>query len=78
MITLDNSKKPAHMDMTQTARGKTETVLAIYKIEGDLLTICFSRGARGQPSSERPTGFESDEATKSDLLVLKRKVKANE
>ena len=78
VITLDNSKKPAHMDMTQTARGKTETVLAIYKIEGDLLTICFLRGARGQPSSERPTDFDSDETKKSDLLVLKRKAKANE
>ena len=77
-IALDSSKKPAHMDMTRTVRGKTETVYAIYKVEGDLLTICFLRGAGGQPSSERPTGFEPDKATKSDLLVLKRKGKPNE
>ena len=52
VITLDSSKKPAHMDMTRTVRGKTETVLAIYKIEGDLLTICFLRGADRQPSTD--------------------------
>src|SRR5688572_19234796 len=48
-ITLDSSKKPAHMNMTRSVRGKTETVYAIYKIEGDFLTICFLRGIGGQP-----------------------------
>jgi hypothetical protein len=62
--------------MTRTVRGKTETVYAIYKIEEDLLTICFLRGAGGQPSSERPTGFEPGMTTKSDLLILKRKGKS--
>jgi uncharacterized protein (TIGR03067 family) len=75
-VTLDTSKDPAVMDMTRTGRG--QTVFAIYKIEDDQLTICSLRGADGQPSSERPKGFESDEVTKSDLLVLKRKAKANE
>ena len=78
LVVLDSSKQPSHMDMSQTVQGKTQKVLALYKLEADLLTICFSRGAGGKPSSERPTGFESDAATKSDILVLKRKVKASE
>ena len=77
-VVLDSSKQPAHMDMSQTVQGTTEKVLAIYKLEADLLTICFSRGAGGKPSSERPTGFGFDAAKTSEILVLKRKVKASE
>ena len=76
-IVLDGAKKPAHLDMTRLVRGEKQTVLAIYKIEGDVLTICFSRGADRKPSTERPTAFESDAKTKADLLVLKRKAKAS-
>ncbi len=77
-ITLDGSKRPAIMNMTRTVRGEPQTVFAIYKIEGDVLTICFLRGTGGRPSSERPTVFGSDKVTKSDLLVLKRRAKAKQ
>ena len=76
-IVLDLSKTPARLDMTRQVRGQKQTVLAIYKIEGDVLTICFSRGADRKPSTERPTAFESDPKTKADVLVLKRKAKAS-
>lgn len=72
-VKLDNSKDPAQMDLSRTFRGKLRTVRAIYKIEGDRLTICFQRGRNRQPSSKRPKDFESSKKNQSDLLVLKRK-----
>ena len=77
VVILDDAKMPAHMDMTRLVRGDKQTAFAIYKIEGDILTICFSRGADRKPSTERPTAFESDPKTKADVLVLKRKAKAS-
>jgi uncharacterized protein (TIGR03067 family) len=74
-ITLDSSKKPAIMNITRSERGKTQTVLAIYKVEDDLLTLCVLRDADGRPSSARPKVFESNAETRSDLIVLKRKPK---
>jgi uncharacterized protein (TIGR03067 family) len=72
-VVLDSSKLPCHMDMSQRVQGKPQKVLAIYKLDADLLTISFFRGADGNPSSERPTGFESNAATRSEVFVLKRK-----
>lgn len=77
-IVLDRSKTPGHLDSTRPLRGEKQTMVGIYKIEGDILTICFSRGADRTPSTERPKAFESDAKTKTDMLVLKRKPKAKE
>jgi uncharacterized protein (TIGR03067 family) len=45
----------------------TSRYQGIYKIEGDTLTICASRG-----KVERPTTFESPEGSGITLYVLKR------
>jgi uncharacterized protein (TIGR03067 family) len=77
-VTLDSTRKPAVMRMTREVKGRTRTVLAIFKIEENLLTLCFLRGADGQPSSELPKAFESTEETRADLMVLKRKPAAQQ
>ncbi len=74
-IVVDNTKDPYTIDMTREVRGKKETVRGIYKIEDGRLLICSLRDGKGQPSSERPKTFESSSSVKSDLLILKPKLK---
>jgi uncharacterized protein (TIGR03067 family) len=62
--TLDPKAKPAHIDLSA---GK-EAIPGIYKIEGDTLTICFSKGGK----ADRPTEFVSSDGTAVVLMTLKR------
>src|SRR5947208_7487550 len=39
-IKVDASKSPAEIDVTEDRGGKSETTYAIYKLDGDVLTIC--------------------------------------
>jgi len=61
--TVDPKKSPATIDLIT---GK-ENILGIYKIEGDILTICFPKGG----TTERPTKFESPDESPVVLMTLK-------
>ncbi len=65
---IDPMQEPMTMDVAYTAGAiKGQTALAIYKIEGDLLTIC--RSAPGKP---RPTTFSSTPGSGLTLMSYRR------
>jgi uncharacterized protein (TIGR03067 family) len=72
-LAIQATAEPFTMDMTRTVVDKKVVVHAIFRFDGDRLLICSLRDAKGQPSKERPTLFESNETVRSDLLILKRK-----
>ena len=74
-IVVDDTKDPATIDIAREIRGKKETVHGIYKLDDGRLWICSLRDANGQPSSDRPSNFESSPTVKSDLLILTPKPK---
>ncbi|MSR54003.1 MAG: TIGR03067 domain-containing protein [Gemmataceae bacterium] len=62
---IDAKKSPAEIDMEAGAKG---SILGIFKIDGDTLTICITGGKDG----ERPTKFESLEGSRTMLMTFKR------
>jgi len=68
-IRLDPSKKPAWMDFVFTEDGK-EVNHAIYALEGDRLTICFSRKSNPNSPEERPAHFTTKRADNNNLRGL--------
>ncbi|MFO0965742.1 MAG: TIGR03067 domain-containing protein [Gemmataceae bacterium] len=66
-VELDPSKKPAHMDFTPTS-DSDRTVVGIYKLEKDKLTICVSAGA----DKKRPDDFVLGGDSTRILVVLER------
>ena len=69
--TVDAKKSPAEVDLLPTADFPgLGTLLCIYKIEGDTLTMCYS-------TKKRPTKFESPEDEIVFLVTLKRRVVDN-
>jgi uncharacterized protein (TIGR03067 family) len=65
---LDPSANPMTIDMTYTEGDiKGRTAPGIYKIEGDLLTIC-----RSAPDKPRPTEFASQPGSGHTLMTYKR------
>jgi uncharacterized protein (TIGR03067 family) len=65
---LDPATKPKAMTITTEGGG---TLLGIYKLEGDTLTVCLGN----EDVNDRPTEFDSKEGTKVVLIVLKREKK---
>lgn len=64
---IDASTNPASIDM-KTSSGLTQpNMVGIVKIDGDTLTLCYSRAGE-----ERPRTFESPENSSIILIVMKR------
>jgi uncharacterized protein (TIGR03067 family) len=64
----DPKKSPATIDLiSDTTEQEPSVSHGIYKIEGDRLTLCVSRGR-----SSRPTRFEVSEESPGALYVFKR------
>ena len=70
-FTVDPSKSPKEMDIKSTGGpNKGRTVKAIYKIDGDTLTVAYDLGG-----GKRPEKFETKADTKQFLAVYKREKK---
>ncbi|MCU0705749.1 MAG: TIGR03067 domain-containing protein [Fimbriiglobus sp.] len=63
-FTVDAAKKTIDMKPS-SGNFKGKTLLGVYKLDGDTLTIAFHE-------SERPTGFESKEGSKVVVAVMKK------
>src|SRR5262249_23661788 len=71
VVALDPSAKPATLDFEITSGDdKGKVVTAIYKFDGDKLTVCFA-----EPGKDRPKGFAGQSGTGHTLLQLARKKK---
>jgi uncharacterized protein (TIGR03067 family) len=67
-IQIDPTGNPKTMDITFThGDAKGQTSLGIYKIEGDLVTIC-----RATPDRDRPTDFSSKPGSGHALMTYRR------
>jgi uncharacterized protein (TIGR03067 family) len=66
-IKVDTSKKPMTIDVF-VKDGDKQTIVwrGIYKLEGDLLTVCRTTGDSGRPTSFEPKG------SKGMLIVWNR------
>lgn len=64
----DAKKEPAEIDIIPPEDKKEPTVLGIYKLDGDTLTLAFGRGKE----KSRPTKFESPVGADTIVITLKR------
>ncbi len=69
-LTLDPSKSPATVELKVTRPGHQETLQGIYKIDGDMLSICWTKNG-----GARPTEFATKAGSDQVLFVLKGPVK---
>jgi uncharacterized protein (TIGR03067 family) len=65
IIKIDPTVRPKAMDMRP--QSEKDTILAIYELNGDTLSVCW-----GPLAKERPTEFASKPGSGHSLVVLKR------
>lgn len=69
-FTLDPTKAPKQMTTTVSkSGGESKTMVGIYKLEGDTLTICEDESDK---EADRPREFKSENGSKVLILTLKR------
>jgi uncharacterized protein (TIGR03067 family) len=68
-VTVDTKKTPFEMDIVEPSNGKGKASQAIFKIDGDTMTICV---AIDPDDAARPTKFESPGDSQIVLMILKR------
>ena len=70
-LAIDPAKTPKTMDAKGNGGpNKGKTVKAIYKLDGDTLTVCYDHNA---DAAKYPAKFETKEGTTLLLVVYKRK-----
>jgi uncharacterized protein (TIGR03067 family) len=70
VMKIDPTKNPKWLDMVYTAGPlKGQTLLALYELKGDTLTLCIQMNGK-----DRPAAFRAE--NNQDLCVLKRHKKA--
>jgi uncharacterized protein (TIGR03067 family) len=69
---IDPEKSPKWIDIKTGAKGpfKGLTLLGIYKIDGEKLTVCLQADGKA-----RPTEFDAKKTTRNMLLTYKREKK---
>jgi uncharacterized protein (TIGR03067 family) len=71
--TLDPTKNPKWMDVQPKSGSNQQPPKAIYKLQGDELILCTTKGNTKGKEEERPTAFESKpDSPNYSLVVFKR------
>jgi uncharacterized protein (TIGR03067 family) len=68
IVKLDPSKEPKSMDIAGTkGPNKGKTILAIYQLDGDRLSVCYDLSGKG-----RPAEFKTKDGTQLSPVTYKR------